>query len=162
MIINKSKKVSSALKKDFNSIITKMYIEKKMCASEIADEIVKKTEINISPRFIQQKLKSLGIIRSFSEAFNLSIKKGRKNYNHLKKPIKSSEFRKGINLKLRYKILKRDNYKCVLCGKSAKDTILVIDHIIPITNGGTNNLINLRVLCRECNHGKMLLNERHE
>lgn len=62
--------------------------------------------------------------------------------------------RSDMNYKLRYEILKRDKYKCVLCGKKAQDTQIEIDHIKPIVNGGNNNKNNLRTLCFECNRGK--------
>jgi hypothetical protein len=65
--------------------------------------------------------------------------------------------REQITLSLRYSILRRDNFKCVLCGRSpATDTstILEIDHIIPVSRGGTNDPKNLRTTCFECNRGK--------
>lgn len=52
------------------------------------------------------------------------------------KPIKTS---RTINDKLRFKVLKRDNFKCCVCGASpAKDpsVSLHIDHIIPWSKGG--------------------------
>ncbi|OGY50090.1 MAG: hypothetical protein A3J65_04235 [Candidatus Buchananbacteria bacterium RIFCSPHIGHO2_02_FULL_45_11b] len=66
-----------------------------------------------------------------------------------------------MTLKIRYQVLKRDNFKCVLCGNDAKNTLLVIDHKIPVAGGGTNDFDNLRTLCRECNHGKAILEEHH-
>lgn len=62
-----------------------------------------------------------------------------------------------ISDKLRYKVLKRDNFKCRICGASpAKDpTIeLHIDHIIPWSKGGETTLENLQTLCSKCNLGK--------
>lgn len=58
---------------------------------------------------------------------------------------------------LRYKVLKRDNFKCCACGASpAKDPSvdLHIDHIIPWSKGGETTLDNLQVLCSKCNLGK--------
>jgi len=76
--------------------------------------------------------------------------------------IKKNEYitkkRKNFNNSLRYDIMKRDNFKCCLCGKSpAKDSnvILEIDHILPITKGGDNNFDNLQTLCKDCNIGKL-------
>lgn len=156
------KDIASSLSKDksFEDIIVDMYINNNMSSAEISDELLKRTGIRITQRSIQRRLKPLGATRNFSQAFNLAIKKGRKDYFHLRKSMKSSELRKGINLKTRYYVLSRDNYKCVLCGRGAKEAILVVDHIIPVVRGGTNEVDNLRVLCRECNHGKMLLSER--
>lgn len=65
--------------------------------------------------------------------------------------------RETIPLKLRFKILKRDNYTCVKCGQSpAKNNAveLEIDHITPVSKGGTNDIENLQTLCRNCNQGK--------
>ena len=64
---------------------------------------------------------------------------------------------RNINLRLRYKVLKRDNFKCVICGRSpAKnpDIELQVDHIIPYSKGGETVIENLRTLCSECNLGK--------
>ena len=65
--------------------------------------------------------------------------------------------RKTIPLKDRWAVLKRDNYRCRKCGASpAKNhnTELEIDHIIPISKGGINDIDNLQTLCRDCNQGK--------
>lgn len=51
-------------------------------------------------------------------------------------------------------IYKRDNYKCRECGATNKDTVLHIDHIIPVSKGGRSVLSNLQTLCRECNMAK--------
>lgn len=58
---------------------------------------------------------------------------------------------------LRYDVLKRDNFKCVICGKSPSTTPnieLHIDHIIPYSLGGETTIDNLQTLCSECNLGK--------
>ena len=62
-----------------------------------------------------------------------------------------------ISDKLRYKVLKRDNFKCCACGASpAKDPSieLHIDHIIPWSKGGETTFENLQTLCSRCNIGK--------
>jgi hypothetical protein len=50
--------------------------------------------------------------------------------------------------KVREKIMKRYNYKCNYC---QTDKRLTIDHIIPITKGGSDYKSNLQVLCLSCN-----------
>lgn len=56
---------------------------------------------------------------------------------------------------LRFKILHRDHYRCQTCGASAASGAdLHVDHILPISKGGTNEESNLRVLCSECNIGR--------
>lgn len=58
---------------------------------------------------------------------------------------------------LRYLVLKRDRFRCVLCGASpATDPAveLHIDHVQPYSQGGATTASNLRVLCRDCNLGR--------
>lgn len=56
---------------------------------------------------------------------------------------------------LRYDILKRDNYKCRICGFGAEDGVkLHVDHIIPVSKGGKTEINNLQTLCERCNMGK--------
>lgn len=158
--INKMKSIGIALNLPFDTLIKKLYLEDKKSAQEISDYILNETKILITTRSIQRQLKKLGLIRNLSDAFNIAIKKGRKSYAHLKKPIKSSLLRHGITLKTRFEVLQRNGSRCAICGNTAQDAILVVDHIIPVVNGGTNDIKNLRILCRKCNHGKMILNER--
>lgn len=48
-------------------------------------------------------------------------------------------------------LLKRDGAKCSICDKTLTDENMCIDHIFPKALGGSNNLDNLRLLCKECN-----------
>jgi 5-methylcytosine-specific restriction endonuclease McrA len=62
-----------------------------------------------------------------------------------------------ITVRLRFMVLKRDNFKCCACGASpAKDPSveLHIDHIIPWSKGGETTIDNLQTLCSKCNLGK--------
>lgn len=65
--------------------------------------------------------------------------------------------------KYRFEILKRDGFKCVYCGRSPKEgVILHVDHILPNRKGGRENPENLVTACSECNLGKsdVLLDKR--
>lgn len=67
----------------------------------------------------------------------------------------SQNSKRKISPKLRSKVLKRDNYTCQHCGKTVEDGVkLEIDHMIPVSLGGTDDIDNLQVLCMECNRGK--------
>lgn len=62
-----------------------------------------------------------------------------------------------IPLGLRYDILRRDHFKCVLCGDSPAtnpNCKLHIDHVVPFSQGGEAVKQNLRTLCSSCNQGK--------
>lgn len=56
---------------------------------------------------------------------------------------------------LRFDILKRDGYRCRICGAAAGDGVkLHVDHIIPVSKGGETIPSNLQTLCERCNMGK--------
>lgn len=56
---------------------------------------------------------------------------------------------------LRYNVLKRDHFRCQICGATQADGVkLHVDHIVPIAKGGKTELSNLRTLCDRCNLGK--------
>lgn len=62
-----------------------------------------------------------------------------------------------IPLALRYFILKRDNFRCVLDGRSPATeygVVLHVDHIVPWAKSGPTVASNLRTLCSDCNLGK--------
>ena len=69
---------------------------------------------------------------------------------------KITDTKRGISIALRKKIFERDDYTCVYCGKSLwKNGIkLEVDHIIPISKGGTDDIDNLTTSCRKCNREK--------
>lgn len=53
-------------------------------------------------------------------------------------------------------VLARDKWKCLSCGRSAREdgVLLEVDHIIPRSKGGSDDMINLQTLCKKCNIGK--------
>lgn len=66
-----------------------------------------------------------------------------------------AEQRRLMTDALRYEVLKRDGFRCQICGATAADGYkLHIDHIIPVSKGGRTEMSNLRVLCERCNMGK--------
>lgn len=62
--------------------------------------------------------------------------------------------RRALSKKIRFEVFKRDSFKCVYCGKSAPDVVLHVDHIVPVSKGGTNEITNLVTACADCNLGK--------
>jgi diadenosine tetraphosphate (Ap4A) HIT family hydrolase/5-methylcytosine-specific restriction endonuclease McrA len=55
---------------------------------------------------------------------------------------------------LRYEVLKRAGFRCELCGVSADDKAIEVDHIYPRKHGGKDDLSNLQALCFRCNANK--------
>ena len=75
-------------------------------------------------------------------------------YNHKTNRVPSAQ--------LRLKVLKRDNYRCVKCGRSPANTPnleLHVDHILAYSKGGETTLKNLQTLCQDCNLGKSDLDD---
>jgi 5-methylcytosine-specific restriction endonuclease McrA len=67
------------------------------------------------------------------------------------------EDRRTITLGLRYDILRRDHFRCVICGRSPSTDLgchLHVDHIKPFSAGGPTVIDNLQTLCERCNLGK--------
>ena len=62
--------------------------------------------------------------------------------------------RKNLSKSVRFEVFKRDSFKCQYCGKSAPDVVLEVDHIIPVSKGGDNDISNLITACFNCNRGK--------
>jgi 5-methylcytosine-specific restriction endonuclease McrA len=60
-------------------------------------------------------------------------------------------------LKLRFKVLERDGFRCQYCGRDPKtfpEVKLQIDHVRPDSKGGLFIEENLTTSCQECNLGK--------
>lgn len=58
---------------------------------------------------------------------------------------------------IRHQVFQRDNYKCRECGNGPNldpNCVLHIDHIVPFSKGGADNLRNYQTLCAKCNHAK--------
>jgi len=72
-------------------------------------------------------------------------------------PTTKHKTSRTINLRLRFIVMRRDNFKCKSCGRSpATDptVILHVDHITAWTKNGETVLENLQTLCSICNIGK--------
>lgn len=66
-------------------------------------------------------------------------------WNHRKK---SKGYVSGT---VRYEVLKRAKFHCELCGISAQDKALEVDHILPKNCGGDDEISNFQALCYSCN-----------
>ena len=56
--------------------------------------------------------------------------------------------------RVRYDTLKRAKFRCELCGISAEERALDVDHILPKSVGGSDEPHNLQALCWLCNTNK--------
>ena len=65
-----------------------------------------------------------------------------------------SRTREPVSGSVRYEVLKRAKFRCELCGISAEDKSLDVDHIVPKSIGGADDIANYQALCYTCNAQK--------
>ena len=72
-------------------------------------------------------------------------------------PVVQPERSRSISWRLRFIVMRRDDFKCQCCGNSpalSSGLVLHVDHIHPWSNGGRTIQENLQTLCEKCNIGK--------
>ena len=91
----------------------------------------------------------------------IEIDEGKRNIEEKQEEKKKNNYEVGdtrsIPLGVRMKVMNRDNYRCVKCGRSPATDIgikLHLDHKIPFSQGGKSTEGNLQTLCQDCNIGK--------
>ena len=89
------------------------------------------------------------LVRLCDEKINAYLqKRGTAVYDHRRAAIGY------LSGSLRYEVLKRAGFRCELCGISADERAIEVDHILPRKHGGTDDLTNLQALCFKCNANK--------
>ena len=58
----------------------------------------------------------------------------------------------AVSKRTRYEVLKRDNFTCRYCRET--EGKLVVDHVLPVALGGSDDADNLVAACHDCNAGK--------
>ncbi len=107
---------------------------------------------NKKPRDIWRAIRRL-----HEEGFLVKVEKGIYRYQPELANLKESD---NFTAEQREKILKRDGYKCVVCGRGRKDGVeLHIDHIKPRYLGGKSTIENGQTLCAQHNFIKKTLRQ---
>ena len=89
------------------------------------------------------------LVRLCDEAINAYLqKRGTAAYDHRRAALGY------LSGSLRYEVLKRAGFRCELCGISADERAIEVDHILPRKHGGEDDLTNLQALCFKCNANK--------
>ena len=71
------------------------------------------------------------------------------------KEVKKAKPRESpLSPKVRFEVLKRDNFTCQYCGRKSPEVELEVDHIEPYSKTKDNSLENLITACKDCNRGK--------
>lgn len=58
----------------------------------------------------------------------------------------------SVTKRTRFEVLKRDDFTCRYC--RATDTKITVDHVVPVSLGGSDDPSNLVAACADCNAGK--------
>jgi len=73
----------------------------------------------------------------------------------IQKAKEAAEQKTKVMPAMRWQVFQRDDWKCVSCGRSSHDNVILnMDHILPRSKGGPDSIDNLQTLCWECNIGK--------
>jgi 5-methylcytosine-specific restriction protein A len=111
-----------------------------------ADLVAKLAQAGIDPSLLSQVAEALftGEIesRKLSERRESERENSRRYRTRLGKEIPGW---------LRRDVFERDGFACVDCGSEER---LEVDHITPLTAGGSNDFENLQTLCKACNSRK--------
>lgn len=130
------------------------------------DDGTKTTALWIISRLMHSPLSVLFLIKKdpklrkrfdyITKKYNLKFKypEDGPNKNYLNGKEKIEKKRNPIESRLRHEVFKRDDYQCKECRKSNKESTLHADHILPVSQGGTDELDNLQTLCQACNLAK--------
>ena len=58
---------------------------------------------------------------------------------------------------MRKSVLERDKYLCQPCAQDGRSTPCnIVDHVVPKSEGGTDNPSNLQAICKPCHDAKTL------
>lgn len=108
---------------------------KKFCVFQYG-ELSEKAEKNRPHQSYVRLLKKHGLWNEYL----LTLDDFTKRYNKKRTPIL-----------LRERIILFDDYTCIYCSKKQPWSNIEIDHIIPESIGGSQNIINLVTSCKDCN-----------
>lgn len=67
---------------------------------------------------------------------------------------KSRTTRGSIPKRMRQEVYRRDDYVCIYCRAQCRADELTIDHMIPLSRGGLDEMTNWAACCRTCNERK--------
>lgn len=139
---------------------------------QLKDEVeIELAKINSEYDFLDKKLSLINNTNNFfdkvsTNQYIIGLKNNIYNTFGDEKEDEKQENVRTISGKTRLDVFERDDYRCQMCGRTVDDGIkLHIDHIVPFSKGGSNEMDNLQVLCHECNlakHDRMDLKRTRE
>jgi 5-methylcytosine-specific restriction enzyme A len=107
----------------------------------------------IARKAIREIINEINIHKKSQSTEQVATKSEIRSYQS-KIKLKKQTRSRYIPASIRVSVLNRDKYKCVFCGRNSQQIELEVDHIIPFSKGGSNDISNLQTLCFDCNRGK--------
>lgn len=140
--------------KDLLITYFKAHPKKDMPHGPVVDWVEEKYKklYNKKPRDVWRSIRNL-----HETGFLIKVKKG--IYRYDPQIVKKREII-GFTPQQKEAILKRDGYKCVICGRGRKEGVeLHVDHIRPLYLGGKSTIDNGQTLCAQHNFIKKTLRQ---
>lgn len=146
--IERNKKVAKSMREsnERNKILREIQKDKKGFSDKREEQ--NNSNIDKKRKEIKRNMIVAKAMRK-SHKENLNKLESNKEHNNISRERK-------ITPSIRIKVFERDNYTCQICGRNNRqDNVkLEVDHKIPVSKGGSDDISNLQTLCFDCNRGK--------
>ena len=101
-------------------------------------------------QYYEKNKERIKIVKAKYEANNKDKKKARKQRRRARKRNAPGSFT-GVEW---YELCRLYEFHCLSCGVQFRYHELTVDHVIPLSRGGTNYIKNIQPLCKACNSTK--------
>jgi 5-methylcytosine-specific restriction endonuclease McrA len=141
-------------KKDYSARYHEAHREKKIArAKKHYDEHTEARKRYISEWIKRNPDKHRGYMKRWeSENHAAVVAKSRRGHHNRKVRVKAAEG--SWTLQEWQALLDQYDHRCLACNKQEPEIKLTMDHVIPLSKGGSNSIDNIQPLCVSCNSKK--------
>lgn len=126
------------------------------CATYKLKKGIKFSEEHKKKIGLANSISNKGKVKELSSAWKGGISFDKKYINWLNHQYRvRRKEANGFHTYTEWETLKAQyNWTCPCCGNKETEIKLTIDHIIPLSKGGSDNIENIQPLCKSCNSKK--------